>query len=243
MEKHCTVSRTQRDILLVVPTRPRTCRRPISGITHTRPILQHSPEDPKAYIQTHSVEHWVCEQRNYTQRHHKTADSNRSFAREAAHGATIHGMQPYFKKMLLDSRVLIFGRCVLRHLILTTFPWQNTRKQTTVSFESMAKTLTPRVVKRKRVVKKQVATETPPAVAVDSGWSESPSLLQDLQSCILPNPSDMISLKADYTSFEFDSEEHLMQVVLHLKHDCPEIMESKESFITALRVAFDKTEQ
>lgn len=106
----------------------------------------------------------------------------------------------------------------------------------------MAKTLTPRVVKRKRVVKKQVATETS-AVAVDSGWLESPSLLQDLQSCILPNSIDTASLKADYTSFEFDSEEHLMQVVLHLKQDCPEIMLSKESFIDALRLAFDKTEE
>jgi hypothetical protein len=105
----------------------------------------------------------------------------------------------------------------------------------------MTKTLTPKIVKRKRVVKKTITVE-PPTV-VDNALINSPSLLQDLQCCILPNESDIISLKKDYTSFEFDSSEHLMQVVLHLKQDCPEIMGSKESFINALRVAFDKTEE
>jgi hypothetical protein len=92
--------------------------------------------------------------------------------------------------------------------------------------------------------------------SLDSKQQSSPtsstSLIQELMIQLLPSqhlpsedllPAD-ISEREDlnYTSFQFDTDEHLMLSVLYIQQDCPAIMKSKSDFICAMSQAFDKAQ-
>jgi hypothetical protein len=102
--------------------------------------------------------------------------------------------------------------------------------------------------------------------SLDSKQQPSPasstSLLQELMIQLLPSedppsedlPSEDLPSKdllrrdiseredLNFTSFEFDIDEHLMLSVLYIQQDCPAIMKSKSDFICAMSQAFDKAQ-
>lgn len=72
----------------------------------------------------------------------------------------------------------------------------------------------------------------------------STSLLQELmQQVTNHDPSDPDQSELNYTSFEFDTKEHLMLSVLYIQQDCPDVMGSKSAFLDAMSLAFDNAKK
>ena len=72
-----------------------------------------------------------------------------------------------------------------------------------------------------------------------SPTSTSTSLLQELIVQLLPPEGVSQIDDSNFTSFEFDTDEHLMLSVLYMTQDCPSVVRSKNEFMFAMSKAFD----
>jgi hypothetical protein len=68
----------------------------------------------------------------------------------------------------------------------------------------------------------------------------STSLLHELKGQLMPETGVRAAEDMNFTSFEFDTAEHLMLSVLYMQQDCPDIMSCKTEFLLAMSTAFDK---